>query len=75
MITFFLFSCAMFTLPFVAFFGAKHITTDYILLDNSFTVNVISVFAAVVVVNIIIMAYAFKAFREPGDSTNEKKND
>lgn len=58
----FLYSVAMFTLPFAAFFGVRYITANYT--DNQFTINVWSVAAAVVVVNIIIAAYAYKAYYE-----------
>lgn len=71
----FLYSCAMFTLPFVAFFGAKHACSEYLLMNNAFTVNVISVFSAVIVVNFIIILYAYQAFKEPEDPTEENKDD
>lgn len=74
-ISFFLYSCAMFTFPFVAFFGAKHMCSEYFLIESTFTVNVISVFAAVIIVNLIIMMYAYKALKEPEDPTEEKKDD
>lgn len=59
----FLYSVAMFTLPFVAFFGMRHILTEYYPVD-SFMVTVWSVVAAVIVVNVIICLYAFKAYHE-----------
>lgn len=71
----FLYSCAMFTLPFVAFFGAQHACSDYLFLENTFTINVVSVFSAVLVVNFIIILYAYQAFREPADFSEEKKDD
>ncbi|XP_028178653.1 uncharacterized protein LOC114366073 [Ostrinia furnacalis] len=59
----FLYSVAMFTLPFVAFFGMRHILTEYYP-SNSFVVTAWSVIAAVVVVNTIICVYAYKAYHE-----------
>ncbi|XP_055905915.1 uncharacterized protein LOC129941341 [Eupeodes corollae] len=57
------FSTLMFTLPFLTFYAVKH------WLENSFGVtafenNCISVFSAVIVVNLIICLYVIKAFRE-----------
>lgn len=59
----FLYSVAMFTLPFVAFFGMRHVLSEYYP-PNSFMVTAWSVIAAVVVVNIIICVYAYKAYHE-----------
>lgn len=59
----FMYSVAMFTLPFVAFFGVRHILTEYYPV-GTFLVNVWSVVSAVVVVNIIIFVYAYKAYHE-----------
>lgn len=59
----FLYSVAMFTLPFVAFFGVRHVLTEYYPV-NSFVVTAWSVIAAVVVVNTIICTYAYKAYYE-----------
>lgn len=59
----FLYSVAMFTLPFVAFFGVKHLLTDYYPVEP-FIRTCWSVVAAVVVVNIIICMYAYKAYHE-----------
>ncbi|KOB70008.1 putative williams-beuren syndrome critical region protein [Operophtera brumata] len=59
----FLYSVAMFTLPFVAFFGMRHILTDYYPLDQ-YMVTVWSVISAVVVVNTIIGVYAYRAYHE-----------
>ncbi|CAH0701996.1 unnamed protein product [Spodoptera exigua] len=59
----FFYSVAMFTLPFIAFFGVRHmLTLNYP--DNTFLVNVWSVASSVVVVNIIIGAYVYKAYYE-----------
>jgi hypothetical protein len=59
----FIYSIAMFTLPFVAFFGVRHVLTEYYPL-SSFAVTAWSVVAAVVVVNVIICVYAYKAYHE-----------
>lgn len=59
----FLYSVAMFTLPFIAFFGVRHILTEYYP-QTTFVVTVWSVISAVVVVNIIICVYAYKAYHE-----------
>lgn len=61
--TLFLYSVGMFTLPFIAFFSVSHFLTEYFSV-NSFTRNVWSVVAAVIVVNIIIFMYAYKAYHE-----------
>lgn len=59
----FLYSIAMFTLPFVAFFGVRHLLTDYYPV-SPFVRTCWSVVAAVIVVNIIICLYAYKAYHE-----------
>lgn len=59
----FVYSIAMFTLPFVAFFGVRHILTEYYPVQT-FMVNVWSVVSAVMVVNVIIFTYAYKAYHE-----------
>lgn len=59
----FLYSVAMFTLPFVAFFGVRHICYEYYSLTY-FAASVWAVFAAVLVVNTIIFMYAYKAYYE-----------
>ncbi|CAK1582278.1 unnamed protein product [Parnassius mnemosyne] len=59
----FLYSVAMFTLPFIVFFGIRHILTDVYPVDT-FTRTVWSVVGAVVVVNVIIFVYAYKAYHE-----------
>lgn len=61
--TLFLYSVAMFTLPFAAFFSVSHILSEYYSV-NSFTRNVSSVVAAVIIVNCIIFMYAYKAYHE-----------
>lgn len=59
----FLYSVAMFTLPFVAFFAVQHIMTEYTP-NNRFVQNVWAVVAAVIVVNMVIFAYVYKAYHE-----------
>lgn len=59
----FLYSVAMFTLPFITFFGIQHILTDLYPIDT-FPRTVWSVFSAVMVVNIIIFIFAYKAYYE-----------
>ncbi|KPJ00097.1 Putative methyltransferase NSUN5 [Papilio xuthus] len=59
----FLYSVAMFTLPFIAFFGIRHILTDVYPMDT-FPRTAWSVFGAVVVVNTIIFIFAYKAYYE-----------
>lgn len=64
----FLYSVAMFTLPFAAFFGAQHIMKTEFHVDR-FMSNCISVFAAVVTVNLIISFYAYQALHEPDNAS------
>lgn len=59
-------SLAMFTLPFVAFFATRHYLTEQMQLE-SFTVTCCSVFASVLTVNLIIVLYALKGYREVGE--------
>lgn len=61
-----IFSIAMFTLPFAAFFGVKHIMEEELHSDR-FMTNCVSVCAAVLTVNIIIAGYAYLGFQEPDD--------
>uniref|UniRef100_A0A182U480 SAM-dependent MTase RsmB/NOP-type domain-containing protein n=1 Tax=Anopheles melas TaxID=34690 RepID=A0A182U480_9DIPT len=58
------YSCAMFTLPFGAFYGTRHVLADQFQIEG-FPNTCGSVLAAVVTVNVIIMLYAFRGFREP----------
>lgn len=77
----FLYSMAMFSLPFVAFFGVRIGLRDYFGIDGF--VNIAwSVIAAVLVVNLIILSYVIKAWHEPdpeverrGSSRQELKQD
>lgn len=59
----FLHSVAMFTLPFVAFFGVRHLLTEVYPVDR-FMVTIWSVVSAVIVVNVIICVYAYRAYHE-----------
>lgn len=59
----FVYSCGMFTLPFAAFFGTRHILLTKYELDT-FTVTASSVIAAVVTVNLIIVLYALQGYRD-----------
>lgn len=61
--TLFLYSVAMFTLPFVAFFGIRYFITLKFHTDT-FATNCISVLAAVMTVNLIIFCYAYQALNE-----------
>ena len=58
-----LYSSAMFTLPFAAFFGAKFLMSNYLEV-STFTNTVCCSTAAVLTVNIIIAMYVIKAYRE-----------
>ncbi|XP_012146449.1 uncharacterized protein LOC105663266 [Megachile rotundata] len=60
----FLYSVAMFTLPFATFFGVEHVLKVEFHFDR-FVTNCISVFAAVIMVNLIIACYAYQALHEP----------
>lgn len=64
MLWFLAYSLAMFTLPFIAFFYVRHVLNDTFHIDG-FTNTVWSIVAAVVTVNIIILAYAYRAYHEP----------
>lgn len=57
------FSMLMFTLPFAAFYGVRHILHEYLHIDG-FENTAWSVLAAVVTVNIVIALYAMFGFRE-----------
>lgn len=61
--TLFLYSVAMFTLPFVAFFGIQRFMVLEFQTDIAVT-NYVSVLAAVVTVNLIISCYAYQALNE-----------
>lgn len=70
--TFFLYSLAMFTLPFIAFFSVRHLMVTEFDTDT-FTTNCISVLASVIVVNTIIGVYAYKALHEPEEQNEPSK--
>lgn len=67
--TLFLYSVAMFTLPFGAFFGMQHIMKTELQVDR-FVSNCMSVFAAVITVNLIISCYAYQALHETDTDTD-----
>lgn len=64
----FLYSLAMFTLPFATFFGVQHVMKVEFEV-NRFATNCISVFAAVITVNLIIACYVYQALHEPDDTS------
>lgn len=57
------YSTGMFTLPFGSFYLVRHYMTEYFDFDY-FVVTCCSVLAAVLTVNLIIVAYAIQGFRE-----------
>lgn len=59
----FLYSVLMFTLPFGAFFGVRHVLADQFDITG-FPNTCYSVLSAVIVVNSIIVLYAFKGYHE-----------
>ena len=59
----FLFSCLMLTIPLLVFFGSKQILEEHFLIDPPYS-QVAPIILAVVAVNIIIVAYVVKAFKE-----------
>lgn len=71
--TLFLYSIAMFTLPFVAFFGVQHFMESKINSDT-FTTNCVSAAAAVIVVNLIISCYVYQALNEPYDDEEQTED-
>lgn len=58
------FSVLMFSIPFLVFFGTRHYLTEHFHLEP-FETNAISVFTAVVSVNVIIGIYVYIAYKEP----------
>ncbi|KAL0108248.1 hypothetical protein PUN28_015060 [Cardiocondyla obscurior] len=64
--TLLLYSIAMFTLPFIAFFGVQRFLISEFQTDTIVT-NYISVLAAVITVNLIISCYTYQALNEPDD--------
>lgn len=59
----FLYSVLMFTLPFGAFFGVRHVLADTFDVTG-FPNTCYSVLSAVIVVNLIIVLYAYKGYHE-----------
>ncbi|XP_058055216.1 uncharacterized protein LOC131206615 isoform X3 [Anopheles bellator] len=73
------YSTAMFTLPFVAFYGTRYGLSHYLQIEG-FPNTCGSVAAAVLVVNIIIMLYALRGYedaqeddRQAGGTTEEQE--
>lgn len=62
------FSFLMFTLPFAAFYGVKHLLLDHFHIGG-FQNTAWSVLAAVITVNLVIALYAIKGFM---DAKNEE---
>lgn len=60
----FVFSCLMFTMPFGAFFGVRHIVHERFPSAGQFAETGYSVLAAVLTVNMIIGMYALLAYHE-----------
>nr|BAN21339.1 unkown protein [Riptortus pedestris] len=59
----FMYSIAMFTLPFAAFFGTRRFLTEYLDVKD-FKETIFSVLAAVIVVHIVIALYVRHAVAE-----------
>ncbi len=59
----FLYSALMFTLPLLAFFGSKHLLETHFDLEPPYT-QLAPAIISVIVVNIVIVAYVVKAYRE-----------
>lgn len=66
------YSFGMFTLPFAAFYGTKHILADHFHVEG-FPNTCGSVLAAVLTVNVIIILYALRGFREAEEDDKERK--
>ncbi|XP_026293966.1 uncharacterized protein LOC113218037 [Frankliniella occidentalis] len=60
------YSLLMFTLPFIAFFATKQYIREHLHVTG-FAQTAWSVGASVVVVNVIVFSYVWRAFREPVD--------
>ncbi|XP_011864314.1 PREDICTED: uncharacterized protein LOC105560111 [Vollenhovia emeryi] len=71
--TLFLYSVAMFTLPFAAFFGIQRFMILEFQTDTAVT-NYVSVLAAVVTVNLIISCYAYQALNESIDEKEQSED-
>ena len=71
------YSCLMFTIPLLVFFGSRQVLEDYFQLEPPYS-QLAPVILAVFVVNLIIIAYVIKAFREeakerPQETMEERK--
>lgn len=61
------YSLLMFTLPFLAYFGTQRFLHEHVQMTG-FAKTAWSVASAVLVVNIIVFAYVWKALHEPVES-------
>lgn len=59
----FMYSIAMFTLPFAAFYGTKYLVKEYLDVEE-FTNTIISVVMSVVAVHVVIILYVRHAVHE-----------
>uniref|UniRef100_A0A2M4C246 Uncharacterized protein n=1 Tax=Anopheles marajoara TaxID=58244 RepID=A0A2M4C246_9DIPT len=66
------YSTAMFTLPFVAFYGARYSLSHYLQIEG-FPNTCGSVTAAVLVVNAIIMLYALRGYEDAQEDDREAR--
>uniref|UniRef100_A0AAG5D710 Vacuolar ATPase assembly integral membrane protein VMA21 homolog n=1 Tax=Anopheles atroparvus TaxID=41427 RepID=A0AAG5D710_ANOAO len=66
-----LYSVAMFTLPFAAFYGTRYALAHFLHVDG-FPNTVGSVVAAVLVVNVIIFLYALRGYEDAKDDDDRK---
>lgn len=73
LLTLLFYSILMFTLPFGAFFGTRHVLREHTELSD-FAVTSLSVTSSVITVYIIIGLYAYKAYNEEDiDTSTERK--
>ncbi|XP_039305229.1 uncharacterized protein LOC120357786 [Solenopsis invicta] len=72
--TLFLYSIAMFTLPFAAFFGIQRFMILEFQTDTA-VINYVSVLAAVVTVNLIISCYAYQALNESVEEKEQSEDE
>lgn len=63
----------MFTLPFLAYFGTRRFLHEYVHMTG-FAQVAWSVASSVLVVNIIVFAYVWKALHEPIDHEPSSEN-
>ncbi|CAK9828403.1 hypothetical protein ANTRET_LOCUS5943 [Anthophora retusa] len=68
----FIYSIAIFTLPFGVFYGVQHVMKAEFHVDR-FVTNCVSVFAAVTTVNLIIACYVYQALHEPDNAAEIKE--